>query len=234
MLHGTLEGISDSDYGGVKIKRSQILGDGWDYIALGHYHLRTKIADNAYYSGSTEYTSNNPWEEVGKDQPKKGFIEFDTATREMTFHEVKARAFVDLPPIQGNSLSAPEIMQKIEEATAKVKGGIAEKVVRLVAWDVPRKVQIDLDHARLRELRASALHYDLSLRVPKAKGSVAFTSTGAVIRRSLEQEWTEYADEASLPSGVERDPFKGLGLDYLARVSSETVPADGAEDARHG
>jgi len=34
-----------------------ILSDGFDYIALGHYHRQSQITGNAWYSGSIEYLS---------------------------------------------------------------------------------------------------------------------------------------------------------------------------------
>ncbi|MBP7120125.1 MAG: DNA repair exonuclease [Methanolinea sp.] len=34
-----------------------ILSDGFDYIALGHYHRQSQITGNAWYSGSLEYLS---------------------------------------------------------------------------------------------------------------------------------------------------------------------------------
>jgi hypothetical protein len=94
---------------------------------------------------------------------------------------------------------------------------------------VPRKVAVDLDHARLREIRAQTLHFDLSLRPPKAKSFVALSPSA--VRRTLEQEWTDFAQELTMPGGVEREAFCKLGLDYLAQVSAETVPTDGVTDA---
>ena len=47
-----------------------VLSKNFDYIALGHYHKFTKLADNAYYSGSTEKFSFTDASD------KKGFIEF--------------------------------------------------------------------------------------------------------------------------------------------------------------
>jgi hypothetical protein len=231
MLHGTLEGIGGNMYGGTTISRSQVLGSGWDYIACGHYHLHTKLADNAYYSGAIEYTSFNPWEEVGKNLPKKGFIEFDTDSKKQTFHPTRAREYLSLPPIHGEGLSASEIMERIGEAADGVRGGLEDKVARLVVWDVPRKVQVDLDHAKLREIRAGALHFDLSFRLPRPKGMAASTATQTV-RRTLEQEWAEYVEGYALPGGVEREAFKMLGLEYLSQVSAETVPTDAVEEIR--
>ena len=49
----------------------KILAKNFDYVALGHYHKFTKLADNAYYSGSTEkFTFTDAID-------KKGFIEFN-------------------------------------------------------------------------------------------------------------------------------------------------------------
>jgi DNA repair exonuclease SbcCD nuclease subunit len=230
MLHGTLEGIGASLYDTLTISRSQVLGDRWDYIACGHYHIHEKLADNAYYCGSTEYTSFNPWEEIGRGKPKKGFIEYDTETRQQAFHEIKTRSMTDLPAIHGEGLTASEVMAKIEESMAGVRGGLEDKVIRLVAWDVPRKVAVDLDHARLREIRAQTLHWDLSLRPPNAKGPIGLKPPSTV-RRTLEQEWTDFAQEMQLPGGVEREAFGKLGLEYLAQVSAETVPTDGVTEA---
>jgi DNA repair protein SbcD/Mre11 len=228
MLHGTVEGIGNNLYDGATISRSQALSPDWDYIACGHYHIHTKLADNAYYSGAIEYTSFNPWEEMGKGIPKKGFVEYDTDTRELKFHRSWTRELLDLTPIHGEGLSAAEIMEKIQGAAEGVKGGLGDKVARLVVWDVPRKVQVDLDHAKLRELRAQALHFDLSLRLPRPKG-YAPAAANKGVRRTLEQEWGEYVESYALPAGVEREPFKALGLEYLSQVSAETVPTDAVE-----
>ena len=84
---------------------------GWDYVALGHYHVYRRIADHVYYSGSIDYTSTNPWGELAEERatklPGKGFIERDLTTGKQTFHPLApARPVLDLPPIDGRGLSA--------------------------------------------------------------------------------------------------------------------------------
>ncbi len=227
MLHGTLDGIGKDMYDTLTISRSQVLSNAWDYIALGHYHIHTELAPNAFYSGSTEYTSHNPWEELGAGR-RKGFIEYDTATRQKTFHAIKTRDLRSLDPIHGEGLSADEIMERVNQAVEGVKGGLNEKVVRLRVFDAPRSVQADLDHARLRELRASALHFDLAITPPRPKGFQ--TAVEGSVRRTLEQEWSDFVAERELPGGVERDRLTALGLEYLALASAERVPTDAATD----
>ncbi|MGA9087224.1 MAG: metallophosphoesterase family protein [Methanoregula sp.] len=52
---------------------STILSDGFDYIALGHYHNQSQITTNAWYSGSTEYLT------YGEIRDEKGGLVVDPA-----------------------------------------------------------------------------------------------------------------------------------------------------------
>ena len=77
-VHGTVEGVIHSDYDIHEIKRDDVISDKWDYIAFGHYHGFEKLAENAFYSGSIEYTSTNIWKETAI---PKGYIEYDLEGR---------------------------------------------------------------------------------------------------------------------------------------------------------
>ena len=39
---------------------------GWDYVALGDYHVCHQVGPRMWYSGSLEYTSSDPWSELQK------------------------------------------------------------------------------------------------------------------------------------------------------------------------
>ena len=56
----------------MEIPRAALAASRWSYIALGHYHVHQRIEDNAYYSGSLEYTSTNPWSEL-EQEARLGF-----------------------------------------------------------------------------------------------------------------------------------------------------------------
>ncbi|HEY3284337.1 MAG TPA: exonuclease SbcCD subunit D [Armatimonadota bacterium] len=215
MVHGTVEGIRIGGYDGQAIPRSRVINDAWDYIACGHYHLYTKLAENAYYSGSTEYTSRNLWEETKK---PKGFIEWDLEERkELRFHEIETRPVVILPPIDCDGRSPDEVMAKIAESVSTPRGGIEEKVARLVLEGMTRQAFQHLDHRVLREYRASALHLEISLRPPQ--GSPGGSSpTGERQSRTLEMEWEEFIDAGEIPAGLERPELKTRGLQVLSEV----------------
>src|SRR5919112_918323 len=69
LLHGEVEGMlpkwaAPLDRAPVEISTEQLGAHRWDYVALGHYHVYRKVAPNAYYSGSIDYTSANAWGEL--------------------------------------------------------------------------------------------------------------------------------------------------------------------------
>ena len=85
-MHGEVEGVlpkrrrrdrsrADRDPAATSSRAAR-----WAYVALGHYHVHREIAPNAYYSGSLDYTSANPWGELARRPSRaagKGFIEYD-------------------------------------------------------------------------------------------------------------------------------------------------------------
>jgi len=213
-VHGTLEGIGQSFYDTVPpITRSLVLRDDWDYIALGHYHINEKLADNAYYSGSTEFTSFNIWQETER---PKGFIEFDLDERRLVgFHEVDTRDVVDLRPVDGDGLSGGELDGLIRARLEGVRGGHEEKILRLVVQNIPRAIIPDLDYRAIRQFRSEALHFDLKFLPPK-KEALRSAAGNSHAARSLEEEWREFALSYEAPGGVDREELVARGLEYLA------------------
>jgi DNA repair exonuclease SbcCD nuclease subunit len=211
-IHGTLEGIARNFYDvGNPITRSQIIHDSWDYIALGHYHIHEKLADNTYYSGSLEYTSFNIWEETSA---PKGFIEFDLDEhRVVDFHKTKPREVIDLRAVDADGLSAAEVNELVLRRVEGIKGGHSEKIVRLVVENVQRAIVPDLDYKAVRQLRMEALHFDLQLR-PKKKESIVRGEDGRTAL-PLEEEWREFAKVYDAPAGIDRDELMSRGLEYL-------------------
>src|SRR5205823_232787 len=73
LLHGEIEGVLP-DYGReldrspMEITLEELGAHKWDYVALGHYHVYRAVAQNAFYSGSLDYTSTNPWGELAEER----------------------------------------------------------------------------------------------------------------------------------------------------------------------
>jgi len=243
LIHGAVEGvvkrftpISEPGLGDLTV--NQLSDERWDYIALGHYHVYHQVAKKAFYSGSVEYTSTNVWGEVDDEMEKrvngkriegKGFIEHDLATGAHEFHRVSlARRVVDLPAIQGASLSAAELSEAITAVVESHPEGIENKIVRLVVRDVQRHVLRDIDHRKIREFKRSALHFLLDVRKP---APVRIDMSGAPGRRaSLIETVKTMLETRDMTPGIDRQSLVDLGMHYLLEAD-RLAPALSGDDA---
>lgn len=241
LMHGEVQGVlpqaeraEHPDRAAMRIAMDEVTKPGWDYVALGHYHVYTRVADHVYYSGSLDYTSTNPWGEIVAEKaaklPGKGLIELDLASGKQTFHPLPVtRPFVDLPPINGGAMSAADLDAAIQAAVAKLSDGVDGKVVRLVVNDVPRHIAREIDHKALRDLQRKALHFQLDVRKPAV---VRRDQSGAPGRRaSLADTLRESLNARNLTSEINRDALVSLGLRYLeqAELNESTALAAGSD-----
>jgi DNA repair exonuclease SbcCD nuclease subunit len=240
LLHGEVEGMlpkwaAMAERAPVEITTEQLGAHRWDYVALGHYHVYRRVAENAYYSGSIDYTSANAWGELVEERdaglPGKGIIEHDLATGAHRLHPLPpARALVDLPPVAARGMNAADVDRAIRERVEAVPGGIDDKIVRLVVRDVPRHVAHELDFRAIREYKRRALHFHVDARKPEI---VRLSASGAPVRRpSLVETVEQRLRERPVQPGVDRDALVALGLHYLREADVVGAPAAaGALDA---
>ncbi len=223
VLHGEVEGALPDhvpERAAAHIPAADVAHPGWDYVALGHYHVYRKVGPNAYYSGSVDYTSSNPWGELEEERQTKvggkGMIERDLESGRQQFHRLlPARDLVDLPPVAGRGLGAAELDAAIAERVGRVAGGIDGKIVRLVVRDVPRHVARELDHKALREYQRRALHFHLDTRRPEVVRAAAAASGSPGRRPSLAETLREALQARVLPGDVDRERLVALGMRYL-------------------
>jgi len=233
LLHGEIEGVlpkygRELDRSPMEITLEELGAHKWDYVALGHYHVYRPVAENAFYSGSLDYTSTNPWGELAEEREAgiggKGIIEHDLARRTHTFHPIQpARRWVDLAPLSGEGLSPASLDEAIRDALDRCEGGIDEKIIRLVVRDVPRHILRELDHKALREYKRKALHFHLDTRRPDIvrpeKGE------GAPGRRtSLADTVRDKLRSRPLTENIDREALVELGLHYLREADLVAGP----------
>jgi DNA repair exonuclease SbcCD nuclease subunit len=206
----------------------------WDYVAMGHYHVYEKLAPNAYYSGSLEYTSSNIWGEVDEEHRRgiggKGFIEHDLATGTHRFHVLPlARRVVDIRQIEGAGMTAAELSEAICAAVDRCEGGIDDRIVRLIVRDVPRHILRDLDHRKLREFKRRALNFLLDARRPDP---VRLESAGGAAgkRASLAETVRQMLESRQVTPGIDRKSLVELGIFYLNEVE-RLAPATSGDEA---
>jgi exonuclease SbcD len=234
LLHGEIEGVlpkygRELERAPMEITLEELGPHKWDYVALGHYHVYRSVAPNAFYSGSLDYTSTNPWGELAEEREAgiggKGIIEHDLANRTHRFHALPPqRRWVDLSPLSGSGLSPASLDEAIRDALVNCEGGIDEKIVRLVVRDVPRHIVRELDHKALREYKRKALHFHLDTRRPEIvrpeKGQ------GAPGRRaSLADTVRDKLQSRPLTENIDRNALVDLGLHYLREADTVAGPA---------
>jgi DNA repair protein SbcD/Mre11 len=228
LLHGEVQGmlpahVASADRAALEIPLSEIGAAAWDYVALGHYHVYRQIEANAFYSGSIDYTSANTWGELYEERVAgvagKGMIERNLENGVHTFHPLPpSRPLIDLPPISARGLTVAEVDERIHAAVNGCKGGIEDKIVRLIIRDLPRHIARDLDHKSLREYKRRALHFHLDTRRPEV---VRLSGHGAPGKRpSLADVVREKLMSRVLENDIDRKELVALGLRYLSEAES--------------
>ena len=243
LLHGEVEGMlpeyaAPMDRAAMEISREELGAPHWSYVALGHYHVYRRIAPNAFYSGSIEYTSANMWGELHEERAAriagKGLIEHDLATGAHTFHHLPpSRPLLDLPAFSARGMTSPEVDDAIRERVDGIDGGIDDKIVRLIVRDVSRHTARELDYKALREYKRRAMHFYLDARRPEV---LRVTVSGAPGRRpSLAAIVTDRLKSRVLESDIDRDALIALGVGYLEQVEREAreraAPAPASESS---
>lgn len=160
MAHGVAGGALFSgghEPGEVEI-RGNILQADYDYVALGHIHLRQNVGINAFYSGSTERTS---W----GDQPvQPGYALVTIGNRgdvpHVEYIDVPARPMETLFPIDGSERTARDLADTILQRAATLEK--PEAMVRVELQNTPRPVFRETDRLVRRELDEIAWYVRLT------------------------------------------------------------------------
>lgn len=233
VLHGEVEGVFPADrtaaeYGGALLTVGEMAPDAWSYVALGHYHVRHEVAPRVWYAGSLEYVSSNIWGELKDERERgvsgKGWLLVDLESGIVTPQPIElARRVLDLAPLSAEGLTAADLDRQIAERLGGVPGGIAEQIVRLRVFDVPRHIARDLDHVAIRAYKAEALHLALDLRRPEIRRVVGMGAPGR--RQTLPELVRDFLERRPLPAGLERERFVREGVELVETVERELAGA---------
>jgi DNA repair exonuclease SbcCD nuclease subunit len=138
--------------------RGNVLDDDFDYVALGHVHLRQAAGVNAHYSGSTERTS---W----GDQPAKPGYALVTLGEKgsapiVDYIDLPARPMETLSPIDGAERTARELADMILGRAGAL--GLPEAMLRVELQNTPRPLFRETDAIVRRETGDNAWHIRLT------------------------------------------------------------------------
>ena len=239
VIHGEVAGIIPKraamlDRATYEISEEELGAPRWNYVALGHYHVHREVAPNAYYSGSLDYTSANPWGELAEEAEAKrsgghdgkGFIEYELDTNTHTFHSIPpSRILVDLPPISARGMTGGELDAAIRAAVDGVPDGIEQKIVRLVVRDVARHINNDLDHQALRDYKRRAFHFQLETLRPNVRPLRGEAAPGHP--QSLVEFVRERLMSRQVPPEVDREQLITRVFEYLDQATAAELAAAG-------
>jgi exonuclease SbcD len=181
------------------------IADGWDYVALGHFHRFAKVSGTACYSGSTERLG------FGEADQRKGIVEVDLDSKEVKFHELRIRDMVDLDPIDASSLASSEILGRAKDIISSRP--IDNKIVRLAIINVSSDAYKSLDTNSVRRLGSSALHFELKIDRVEAEGR---KDSGDAHIGLLADEFKKYVSRLEI-SDEKKTKLLDLGTSYLSR-----------------
>ena len=225
VAHGEVAGAIGGGPGGEQDWPATTWDAGWDYVALGHYHVQQQVAARAWYAGAIEYTSSNPWAEISG--PAKGWLLADLATGTVTPQPIaSARPFVDCPRISAAAAEPAAVLEQVRAHLAALPDGA---VVRQVITDCEPSTRRALNAATLRELRRGPLHLHLDIR--RAVVGASVTATRIATRFSLTDRFTDMAAKRAEATGLDVATLTARGLAYLATAEASGLEA-GAEPFR--
>ncbi|MBD3234672.1 MAG: hypothetical protein GF315_13180 [candidate division Zixibacteria bacterium] len=181
----------------------------YDYVALGHYHGFTKIADNCYYAGSTERASFNEADQ------RKGFLEVDLSSNRVGFHELPARRMFKLPPIDARDFDSDKLRETIRDnlQTAELKDSIA----RLEIVNLPSHLKSEISEREFEDMTKSAFKFDI--KKEKSEDELAIAERIQTIGK-LESELERFLNNMVV-EGADKQELLKLGIDYLSKARKE-------------
>ncbi|HDP69881.1 MAG TPA: exonuclease SbcCD subunit D [Actinobacteria bacterium] len=212
MLHAAAKGIKEFSMGefNEQTVETSYFKPEFDYIALGHYHKHTQLAENAYYSGSTERFSFN---EAGQE---KGFLEIDLSTKKTTFHSLKIRSMVEIKRIDAAGKDADFIMERIEEAI--MKNEIEGKIAKLEINGLSGPTYNVLDFKQIKHLTSPALHFDIKYNRDGENESVHPSEVMQNNMTNLPMEFESYL-EKTIVEKIDKKMILEMGKEYLKRAA---------------
>ena len=186
------------------------------YVALGHLHKFTPVADNAAYSGSTERLS---WAD---DAPVKGIVEVDLARDPsdrayLRRHGVDVRPQFELEPIDAAGIDdlTAAIVARAEEAGA---GALRGAIVRLWVRGVSAAAWNAVDHQAIAAAYAECLHFERRAE-PRGASVSDGDLAGAVAVPALREFLMRWPGATA--RGVDAEDFVARAEGFVARADEE-------------
>jgi exonuclease SbcD len=210
LAHGAVAGIKEfkmNEFNELFIPVKNLKED-FDYIALGHYHMYTKLQENAFYAGSTERLS------FTEADSQKGCLEIDLGHKlKHRFIPLKTRIMVDAPFLDCSELRIEQILQKVKETIHAIDP--TDKILRIRLENIPAHIQHGIDFHEIRNLGKTSIHFEIKTTnntTDKAALSEGYTM------KSLADEFEKFLATQHYP---EKKILLPLGLHYIHKIEEQ-------------
>lgn len=211
MLHAGIQGLSRYSTGEANELSlpSSLLNLEADYIALGHFHEREEITQNAWYSGSLERMS---FAEAGQ---RKGYVLLDLERKKKEFVPLETRPMFSLEPINAKGKSAADLQEELSDALESVE--LEGALVRLVTRDIPSALYRSLDLNALRAVAEKAVHLEMKFDILQESSSVQWRSSSL---GDMDAEFDSFLTRSAV-EGTDKETLRQKGLEYVRRRMGE-------------
>ena len=210
LAHGAVAGIKEfkmNEFNELFIPVKNLEKD-FDYIALGHYHMHTKLQENAFYPGSTEYLS------FTEANTQKGFLELNLGrTLKHRFVPLKTRIMVDAPVIDCSTRSLEQILREVKEALNAINP--VDKIIRIRLENIPLHLQRAIDFHQIREYGKTAMHLEIKTTHITPEKTVLHDG---YLMKSLSDEFEKFIATQRYP---EKKILLPLGLSYINKIEEQ-------------
>lgn len=211
MLHAGVMGVADFRTGEFheQVVPQNELPAGMDYVALGHYHRATEVAPGVWYAGSTERCT---FRELGE---TKSVNLVDLAAGTVTPIPLATRPMVELPALALEGVPEIEMAPSLYRALKHTPFEAA--IARLRVTGMPAHVHATLDFPRVREMIATALHFELQIDVVREDAPGA--SEGHI--GQLTEEFDAFLAKKALGAGEDRDALLAAARELLLSAQTD-------------
>jgi len=205
MLHAGIQGLTRYSMGEANELNlpSSLLNLEADYIALGHFHDKEQITENAWYCGSLERLS---FAEAGQE---KGYMLVDLEKGGKEFVRLPVRPMYSLGPFKAKGKDAGSLQEELVSALGSIP--LEGSIVRLVVEDVPAAIYRSLDLNALRTIAEKAVHLEPKFEVVQGTDAVQWRSASF---GSMDQEFQSYLSRVPV-EGIDKEELRRRGLEYL-------------------
>ncbi|MEA2031354.1 MAG: exonuclease SbcCD subunit D [candidate division Zixibacteria bacterium] len=205
MAHGVAAGMPEFsmiDLGEQELPLRKF--EGFDYVALGHFHNYCKVTSRAWYCGSTERLSQSERE------VDKGFLEVDLEPFNVTFHKVNCRDMVDIQTINATGKRGDQLATIIRERVEAVAS--SDKIVRVRVEGVSEETLKTMPTDIISNLKQESFSLDINFQ--KATDDAEEQPFGRTAIGRLDLSFLEFLEVADL-RGFDRERLKTEALKYL-------------------